>query len=203
MSVEAILNRVAIAFCELDYDKFRYQIFSESDLKKFKFGLDIIKKSAGDYIIVDQGMCGSYPEGMIPLLNAHAPEVVIIDGLNLMSDSDTKRSGTDWTGLKGIMNSIKSISKKYALPMVVSSQRSRAGETSTKMSDNTLADIAYGDVLGQFADVVFRLKLEEEMSHIKVYNPKVRESKGLTFYINAYPAIDMNEKSINESDFFV
>lgn len=201
MPVASIRNRIASLFCGIDYDKFRHQQLSQSEYRNFKFGLNSIDAAAGNYMIVDQGICGSYITGLIPLINAYNPDVVLMDGIYLMSDATTKKSGTDWTGLKGIMQDLKELSKKTSKPYIITSQRSRAGEKDTKMADNTLADISYGDVLGQFADVVFRLKLQEELAHIKITNPKCRESKGRSFFIHALPGVDMGEKSINEDIF--
>jgi replicative DNA helicase len=80
------------------------------------------------------------------------PDLVIVDYLQLMGNSDGRRAVDDWRAMASISNQCKEQAIALGLPVLAAAQLNRDGARSRAMP--TIAELAQSDSIGQDADVV-------------------------------------------------
>ena len=90
------------------------------------------------------------------LIHSHNPDVVVIDGVYLLSDN--KGDSANWEKLTDVSRNLKRLADGHGIPVVGIHQANRASIGKRVGIEN----IAYSDALGQDADLVLGLSEEED-----------------------------------------
>ena len=91
------------------------------------------------------------------LVDKHNPDIVLIDGIYLMSDDQGARD--DWARLTHISRDLKILAKRIHKPFLVNTQL----DQKAKGKNTSLGDIKYAQAVGQDSDTVIELYRDELM----------------------------------------
>lgn len=104
------------------------------------------------------------------------PDIVIVDGIYLLKAEQMEKGAGDWQRLKAISNELKQTCIDLDVAIFGTSQLKRTG----KEDGFNLEDIAYGDSLGQDADLVIgATKYKEAANQIALDIMKNRHGDGI------------------------
>ena len=90
------------------------------------------------------------------LIHSHQPDVVVIDGVYLLSEN--KGDSANWEKLTDVSRNLKRMADGHGIPIVGIHQANRAAAGKRVEIEN----IAYSDALGQDADLVIGLTEEPD-----------------------------------------
>lgn len=91
------------------------------------------------------------------LIDKHKPDIVLIDGMYLMSDDQGAKE--DWARLTHISRDLKLLAKRIHIPILVNTQL----DQKAKSKNTNLSDIKYAQAVGQDSDTVIELYRDELM----------------------------------------
>lgn len=122
------------------------------------------------------------------------PDIILVDGLYLMSDDRSKSRDASWRSNTHITQDLKVLATELNIPIVATTQANREGakrKAGAGMSDYT--DVGFG--MGAVMDADFLLRLHKvknahDEDRILVTMPAVRESVTDAFVLRFAPMID-------------
>lgn len=199
MSPEQIARRTAALLSGVDYDKFQKGKLSREDE-------DFVLSYLPELSAVEQAdMKGSKkrefiiaaPEQDLSVIEvenkieAHHPDLVIIDGIYMLSDARTRKSGVDWKVLSNVSRDLKRLAQRKHLPIIGVHQANR---TKDSESDD-LDDLAFADNFGRDPDIIIKCIQIDSFnmgSVIALLFSGAREFKMAGFYIHGKPAMNFS-----------
>lgn len=168
-----MLFRLDAQILGVDYDKFRKRMLS--DVKTKEYEAFLLDTPNGENVYVADGM-GLTPSALSVLVEQTKPDIVLVDGVYMM-DSDQKYK-EDWQKIRYLTADLKKMAQRYNVPVVFNSQFSRSvasayGAKGKKNVTGGLEDIAYGDAIGHYADLVMAVgrsmeDIENELLSIRI-----------------------------------
>lgn len=193
MNVEQIRRRAVALFCGLDYEAYRAGKLTTRQLKEFRENLDAFEENP-PFVVTNISSFGL--EAIVDFrakIEEYDAEVAFFDGIYLCA--------RDWQELAQVTRTVKSLAQEKHIPIIINTQKNRTGSDSRKKGGtDDLSDLAYGDSLGQDADLLLRLHYDDfqkQNKELLITLPGVRESKGASFTINAKVAGDLSEKWVD------
>lgn len=203
MSQIELLERVAVTIAKVDYKAFRKGRL-QPDVKERVF--TILKE-----LVEDEKAQGSIGSGHMPMMvvvsdkgveNAggvswlqskirdYKPDMVLVDGMYLMSDDRSKSRSTDWRQIAHISQDLKITAQQYDVPIIGITQANRSAE---KGKGDDLTELAFADSIGQDADAVFRIikikNKETGLTELIIKAPGLREGTFDGMVIAAQPGV--------------
>jgi KaiC/GvpD/RAD55 family RecA-like ATPase len=197
MPPELVARRTAGLLTMVDYEKFTQGKLPRDEedvameyLRELEAveAADIVQGRKKDFIIAapDRDMTVLEIESKI---EAHQPDLVIIDGIYLLADARTKKSGVDWKILSNVSRDLKQLAQRQKIPIVGVHQANRNKDADA----DELEDVAFADNFARDADILIKCIKIEHLSHgtmIALLFSGAREFKLAGFYIHGKPAHD-------------
>lgn len=163
MSYREIFERIDAIYAGVPfYDLRKGQLSSYLEEKYFN-KLNELRKSTSELWVISDDDSGGI-SGIDAKIAHYHPDIVFIDGLYLVKDDSGGRGRVEQ--LANVSRSTKILARKYNIPIVASSQLNREA-TNEKTKGDNVSHIAWGDALGQDADVVIELFQNKAMRDIK------------------------------------
>ena len=177
MSKEQLVNRLLAMESHVDSQNMRTGNLKDEDWTKLVEGADIIGRSnliiddtPGISIAEMRSKCRKYKL-------EHNLGIIMIDYLQLMSGSGTRKGDSRQQEISDISRSLKALARELNVPVIALSQLSRACESRTDHRP-MLSDLRESGAIEQDADIVMFLYRDE-------YYNKDSPSKGITEVIIA------------------
>jgi hypothetical protein len=199
MTPHNILKRIAACLAFLPYREFRRGKLSVDEralLFDLRETIQILKQSQNFIVLSGKDVTGG--GDTVPWLRSkiekYKPHVQFVDGLYLMSDSDTGRKN------KAAHEKMSSISRAYRqlildteIPGVATLQANRkaAGHSNAELDE-----IAFSDAIGQDATMAARVISEKTSPTIMLKLGGAREFELHGLRIGGVPAVDFTEKGL-------
>lgn len=124
------------------------------------------------------------------------PDLVIVDGMYLMSDDRAKVRSMDWKNVAHVSQDLKSTAKSFNIPIIGVNQAKRASNKDPKLAD--LDEISYADSIGQDCDLCLRAHKQKDKTsqewEIVVSVPGARNCKLDGFVIHFVPSTNLEFK---------
>lgn len=92
------------------------------------------------------------------------PDVVFVDGVYLMRDPETRKSGADWQAMTNITRDMKQMAQRLEIPVVMSTQALPSKTTRGQSRTHRKLDMysaGYSSSFAQDSDVMFGLERDE------------------------------------------
>ncbi len=128
-------------------------------------------------------------------IDRYKPEIVLVDGLYLMSDG-SKKPAADWTRVTSVSRAARALQLATKIPLVCTVQANRKAAAHARAE---LDEIAYADALGQDATLAFRVIAEKGKNSIAMVIGGSREFELEGFRIGGVPATDFDYIGMLES----
>lgn len=123
-----------------------------------------------EFCIIDAGETGGVftYEGVCDLAREHRPDLVVVDGLHLLSSRSIKgRSG--WEIIKDGSAMLKAVAQQLELVVIVASQADRSG-TKHPTTPPKIHQLAYGLGLAQSADVLMSMSWSKNTEFERLFS---------------------------------
>lgn len=199
MPAEDILHRLAAIHAGLDYEEFQDGGLSRHDEKKFRKSLKRMRRLP--FYIVELEETG---QAAIVSLQAKIEEynaaLLCIDGLSFLVEDNEWGSFSDIT--KGLKAFAKSKKRNPNRTPILATHHANRNRKKTAAKSVETDDVALGDTLHRFCDVLFRLDRQQEHvenEEIVLVSKKVRNGKGVSITVNAKPAYDFAQKFVDDA----
>ena len=117
------------------------------------------------------------------LMHAHQPDVVIIDGVYLLSEN--KGDSANWEKITDVSRNLKRMADGHGVPIIGVHQANRAAAGKEELG---VENIAYSDALGQDADLVIGI-IPDKVDHNELYIHCVKNRWGKPdwgFFVKLY-----------------
>lgn len=176
MSAEQMARRFDAIHAKLPYKGLKSGVLSNSEEARYINKLNELKNNKTPFWIVGQEVMTV--SGLRAKIEQYNPDIVFIDGMYLMQTENSKTTSL-WERVTVISRELKATAQAYNIPIIVSTQFNRQGETKKNDENLSLASIGYADSIGQDADAVFglvRTKDLEILGRMKIKPLKVREA---------------------------
>jgi replicative DNA helicase len=131
-------------------------------------------------------------------IETHRPDMVIIDGIYLLADARTKKSGVDWKILSNVSRDLKQTAQRFRVPIIGVHQANRNKDADS----DELEDVAFADNFARDADILIKCIKIENLNHgtmIALLFSGAREFKIAGFYIHGKPASNFTHIGAFES----
>lgn len=204
MSVMELLGRAAATIAKVEYASFKNgKLQPELKEKAFTILQELVedekmagaagKKMPGLFIVSDRG--STEGAGGVAWLQSkirdYQPDLVIVDGMYLMSDDRSKTRSTDWRQIANISQDLKITAQQFNVPIIGITQANRAAQ---KTKGDDLTELAFSDSLGQDADAVFRIvkmdNKETGLTELLITAPGLRDGKFDGIIIHGQPGVN-------------
>lgn len=177
MSAEQMARRFDAVSAKIPYKGLKSGMLTGGEEQRYTaFLKDLASKPAPFWIVGQEVMTVS---GLRAKIEQYNPDIVFLDGMYLMQGENMSKNTSLWERVTGISRELKATAQAYNIPIIVSTQFNRQGETKKNDENLSLASIGYADSIGQDADAVFglvRTKDLEYMGRMKIKPLKVREA---------------------------
>lgn len=195
MSPEQIARRTAALLTGVDYEQFQKGRLPRDDedlVLSYLPELAAVEKAdmhegrKREFIIASPEQDISVIE-VENKIESYAPDIVIIDGIYMLADARTKKSGVDWATLANVSRDLKRLAKRKRVPIIGVHQANRMKDTES----DDMEDIAMSDNFGRDPDVIIKCIQIESFnmgSVIALLFSGAREFKMAGFYIHGKPA---------------
>lgn len=103
--------------------------------------------------------------GLEAKLRDRKPDVAFIDGVYLMRDEQTKKSGSDWQAMTNITRDLKQMAQRLERPVIVSTQALMSKTSAVRNSGRRRLDMysmGYSSSFAQDSDVALALERDEQ-----------------------------------------
>ena len=119
------------------------------------------ESNASSLLVCDHisGQNGISLESISALVRKHAPEFVVIDGVYLISNNDSRKAA--WEQSHALFYGLKNLATSTNTPIMVSTQATR--DAANMFSPPRAAQVAFGDALIRAADVAMAMCALEEV----------------------------------------
>lgn len=159
MDYSEIFERLDAVFAGVPFqDLRRGQLTSTLEAKYFD-RLDELATSPTDLWVISDD-AGQGVTGMAAKIERYHPDLVILDGMYLLSDD--KRGQNPVERLANISGDLKLLAGRYKIPLLASSQLNRDADGEKNKGDN-LAHVAWGDRIAADADVMLEAYQDKAM----------------------------------------
>lgn len=165
MSEEEQVARYAAMGAGLNYN----------DIVSGRIKLDDAKKNAvrtfaaealerGTFTLCTDIARASTVSGLEVKLREYTPDVCFIDGVYLMHDQQTKKSGADWQAMTNITRDLKQLAQRLEIPIVIATQALVSKTFSKGKGIGRKLDMyspGYSSSFAQDSDVMFGLEVDD------------------------------------------
>lgn len=172
MSKEQLVERMFCSLLQVDSWKMKTGQLREEDFARMGEVMDKLNRYN---IFIDDALTGSMPELRAKarrLQMEHGLDMLIIDYLQLMSNSVSTYGGNRVQEISEISRSLKSLARELHIPIIALSQLSRAVESRPDKKPQ-LSDLRESGAIEQDADVVLMMYRDD-------YYEEDSERKGIT-----------------------
>lgn len=172
-----VLKRAALCLSSLNYKAYRGFNLEEDDKFLFKQVLESLKESdrqsyrrgSKRHACFRVAVHTDDPNGggvahVHAKIEEFSPDLVIVDGFYRMKNDRTGKVSVKWEDQYAIPQDLKNLTQIMHVPIIGITQRTRPpkGKKGEKIEDDsteeTTEDIAFGDAVGQEADLLVRIK---------------------------------------------
>ena len=203
MTSEQMLLRVAACIAHLPYQELRRGRLSHEDEQSLSLLQKMLSGSEmGDHLVCLDGSGLESGQDTVGWLRAKAEkygsEIVIVDGLYLMSDEACRKEPADHIRVRNISRALRAMALQRKIPVIATMQANRraAGH-----GEGRLEEIAYSDAIAQDATLAMRTVPDKSAPYLNLVVAGSREFKLEGIRIHAVPAVDFSFDSVlNEVD---
>jgi hypothetical protein len=164
-------------------DRGLYRKIHSAEPMAYKEAIDVIaERTLGSVKVMDTGYGDVMSVNYVAQVATEC-DLVIVDHVGLMKDTQGHRAGEDWRYHMSISNVLKEINLQSGTPILGAIQVNREDERSGSMTRPKGSNAAGTDALGQDADVLVMHKRMSE--RVMVHGTeKVREGAKVKFFSN-------------------
>lgn len=164
MPKEQVAQRILSMEARVEGSKMRTGEIHDEEWKRIAKATSVLSKTQ---IYIDDTSKVTVPEMKAKIRRLKNVDLVIIDYLSLMEDSDGKKSDNRVQEVSRITRNLKLMAKDLSVPVIALSQLSRVTEARGKSHRPQLADLRESGSIEQDADIVLMLYREEYYSNDK------------------------------------
>lgn len=188
MSAETIFKRIIGCIARVPYQGLRMgRLTAEDEMELYNAQRLVAYMRAEDKIIVLSGKDAPSGGDNVPWLhskiNVYRPDIVVIDGLYLMSDH--RKNKQPHEKVRSISNDLRQMNLETHVPILATLQANRGA---AKHKEANFDELAFSDAIGQDATLVARVINEKDSSTAMLVLAGAREFDLNGFRINAVPA---------------
>ena len=160
----------------LPYEKLRSGMLSTADEARYEQGLKDLptRQGVGEMRWLHGAMTISAIGAKI---EEYKPDLVLVDGAYLLVDEEKGRQ--QWERQQNISRGLKRLTQEYKVPLGISIQLNRGGDTKKNKAPLTLSDVAGGDAYAQDVDLLIALEQDDDQKTMRILEQiplKVREA---------------------------
>lgn len=120
------------------------------------------------------------------------PDILIVDGIYLLSVERGDGASADWQRVKLVSNSLKQMALDYHIPIFTTTQLKRTGGEDVF----TLEDIAYSDAIAQDGDIIMAISRDPATRH--TVNVQVIKNRNGETFGGSRIAFDWDQMTLEE-----
>ena len=201
MTPDNIFQRIAACIAVLPYQEMRSGALEEDEKRYLLEVKDMAREMQAHMVCLsgrDAPKGGDTIEWLFSKADKHNSDIIIIDGLYLMSDSGTKRNQKDNIRVQNISRAAREHNLNSGIPIIATMQATRAAAAHNNAE---LDEIAYSDAIGQDATLAVRVINDKLSPTITLAVGGSREYEFDGCRINGVPATNFTWKEeLSERD---
>ncbi len=215
LSRENMRERVASILARVDYLAYQRGLLSEEEEEHFFEFLAALKdleedpsnggRSPALLFLSDKGhKKASTVDTIAAKAERFDPDLIVVDGFYLLSDSSSTSKTSGWESLTNISRALKSMAQYLRCAVLGTSQANRSHSSGPSTDGD---DFSYADALAQDTDLALRCfkgpNPTGKGALIMLYPSVVRDAVLNPFTINAWPGADFSlaQSSVNVREF--
>lgn len=197
MHPDNIFMRIAACMARLPYREFRQARLTPQELARVTDLKEMLKEMEARDMVCLSGRDAPGGKDTVEWLHAkiekHKPDIVFIDGIYLMTDSQGGPRQKDHEKVRNISRGLRQMVLSTGIPLVSTIQANRQA---AKNNDSNLDEVAFSDSVGQDATVIARVINEKTTPTIALVIGGSREFSLHGFRIHGVPATNFEFKEI-------
>jgi len=180
----ALVDRVGCMYSGVDYDKYRRKYLSKEEMERFNLGFSLMHETPL-YISDDAFTIEQCEQLILHHTDKYGVRLVVIDFIQHLSSRHRKRWNNRDEELTYIIRTLKLLSVKSGVAMIVVSQLSRKPSSGKKPRPPKLSDLRESGSLEQNADVVLLLhRVEDNVNKVIVAKNRWGKTGEIPFFFN-------------------
>lgn len=202
MSCLTLAIRASAIMAELPYGDFRKgKLTTDQEKKLLSMATDI---SSDGYFKITDGRTahgGSVSvSSLMSKVEEYCPDILLVDGSYLMKDDRTNQRSIDHKNITNITQDLKELAQVKNIPVVISTQTNRYGDT-----NNINDDLAYSASFTADCDALFRMFRNKKTNELAILAKALREGeeKGLVINFNVANNFSLKNKGIPNLKSFI